>query len=164
MPAQSSSVCFSSISPHRVVSSLEPHRVVTLRDPLDSAWWVKATGRINIVWCVESQVPYQLLPSYSTISSHIHTASSGPSFSVSGVCTQGVIVVERKVPRGQSCTVPRGAVHARERDSLEDDESDENIHTKTKEKPQTSSRSSKYAVVEKNNKVAKIKEDEVPKK
>ena len=163
MPAQSSSVCFSSKSRHRVVSSQEPHKVVTLRVPLDSAWWVKATGRINIVWCVESQVPYQLLPSYSTISSHTQ-ASSGPSFSVSGVCTQGVIVVERKVPRGQSCTVPRGTVHARERDSLEDNESDENIHTKTKEKPQTSSRSSKYAVVEKNNKVAKIKEDEIPKK
>ena len=51
-----------------------------------------------------------------------------------------------------------------ERDSLEVSESDENIHTKTKEEPQTSSRSSKYAVVEKNNKVAKRKEDKIPKK
>jgi hypothetical protein len=76
-----------------------------------------------------------------------------------------MIEVEREVPRGHSCTVPRGAVHARERDSLEECESDENIHTKTKEKQQTSSRSSKLAVVEtKDNKVARSKEDEVPKK
>ena len=36
-----------------------------------------------------------------------------------------MLEVERKVPRG--------AVHARERDSLEDKDSEENIHTKTKE-------------------------------
>ena len=58
-----------------------------------------------------------------------------------------MIEVERKVPRGQSWTVPRGAVHAR--DSREDNESDDNIHTKTKKEPQTSSRSSELVVVEK---------------
>jgi len=108
---------------------------------------------------MDAEFPVPLLPSlFSSILSHA-------SLSVSRVCTLGVIEVEREVPRGHSWTVPRGAVHARERDSLEECESDENIHTKTKEKQQTSSRSSKLAVVEtKDNKVARSQEDEIPKK
>ena len=130
--------------------------MVTLRAPLHTAWWV---GHREYKYSMDAEFPVPLLPSlFSSILSHA-------SLSVSRVCTLGVIEVEREVPRGHSCPVPRGAVHARERDSLEDRESGANMHTKTKEKQQTSSRSSKLAVVEtKDNKGARSKEDEVPEK
>ena len=136
MPARSSSVCFLLLR-IGVVSSLEPHKVVTLRVPLPTAWWV---GHREGKYSMDAEFPVPLLRSLfsSSILSHA-------SLSVSRVCTLGKIEVEREVPRGHSCPVPRGTVHARERDSLEECESDENIHTKTKEKQQTSSRSSKLA-------------------
>ena len=121
MPARSSSVCLSSVPPHLCVAHHLSHTGWS-----HCVFHFTQRGGLGhredkCSMDAESPVPYQLLPAFPSISSQ---ASSRPFLSVSGVCTLGVIEVEREVPRGHSWTVPRGAVHAGERDSLEECESE----------------------------------------